>query len=223
MTVTGVPVRRALVAKGFRGRPSLWVIFPKILCGVLGVRRTGENSIHRVRTNVWITSHHVQLVMSCHVGVKSWWRLVPRVPNESSSCRAALRCIGLSLLSRQPCARMARHVEAGRGSAYPSTTRLGRLPTSHHLDVPSGCWSQHRRRWIINRRWAGRSLLSSLIARNGRAVCLIATFAVKVPRGLAARHTNISKGETKIADAMSPCPASLASVSEKYSLFAAGS
>jgi len=71
MTVTGVPVRRALVAKGFRGRPSLWVIFPKILCGVLGVRRTGENSIHRVRTSVRIASHHVQLVMSCHVGVKS--------------------------------------------------------------------------------------------------------------------------------------------------------
>lgn len=38
MDVPQVPVRRALITRGFRGWPSSWVIFPKILCVVLACR-----------------------------------------------------------------------------------------------------------------------------------------------------------------------------------------
>jgi len=46
MVVIGVPVHRALVARGFRGRPSLWVIFPKILCGVLAYGGSAKIQSH---------------------------------------------------------------------------------------------------------------------------------------------------------------------------------
>jgi len=46
MVVIEVPVHRALVARGFRGRPSLWVIFPKILCGVLAYGGSAKIQSH---------------------------------------------------------------------------------------------------------------------------------------------------------------------------------
>lgn len=62
VTVTGVPVRRALVARGFRGRPSLWVIFPKILCGVLGVHgEPAKIQFIACRANERVLSYHVIL------------------------------------------------------------------------------------------------------------------------------------------------------------------
>ena len=118
---------------------------------------------------------------------------------------------------------MARHVEAGRDSAYPSTTRLGSdvcqrrivsmsLRTVDHGTGDNGLLTvaepvghcYHR----LSREMEG-PFVSLRLLRKGttRSRC----------------SANISKGETKIADRMSPCPASLASVSEKYSLFTAGS
>lgn len=56
MAAAGVPVRRALVARGFRGRPSLWVIFPKILWRLRTAVRGGSTKIRfngRVRVSAW--------------------------------------------------------------------------------------------------------------------------------------------------------------------------
>lgn len=76
ITVAGVPVRRALVARGFRGRSSLWVIFPKILCGVLAYGGSAKIQFTACgRTGEWCR------VMLCHV----------MTAHRGASCRVASR------------------------------------------------------------------------------------------------------------------------------------
>lgn len=172
ITVAGVPVRRALVARGFRGRSSLWVIFPKILCGAYwrtGNRRKSNSPRASERASERVASRHV---MSRYVDVASsvvaWIR---RVLVVSSRRRRLLTCIGLSFHARRSYMRTMR-----RDSMCPFTTRSENDVTAPVMTTRTTTYCQPSP--------SRSAALSSLIARNKEAVHLIGICAVKISHAL---------------------------------------